>query len=720
MLFLSMALLIIVTVAGTYWTGQHAIGYARAVIDVNQTIYDLHDILSLHRAAESGQRGYVLTGDPDYLDPYNRSESRIPDEIKDLDAHAKQGDLAQADVDQIRRLSDLKIAEMQKTIDLRGKPGGFDAAAALVRTGVGRQEMEGLRTLVRRMIDDKTQEVEGLENSWVRVTYVRSFAFAAAAVIDLAFLVWAYSRIRSEIRDRQIVAENLARQERQAAVTLASIGDAVIVTDADCRITFLNHVAEKLTGWSTAEAIGKPCTTVFNVINETTRQLARNPVEWVMRTGLVQGLANHTLLIRRDGSELPIDDSGAPIRGEDGAIHGAVLVFRDFTERKQFEHDLQKAKEDAEAANLAKDNFLAALSHELRTPLTPVLVTLTSWEQSREIPESLRDEIQTLRRCVELEARLIDDLLDLTRIARGKLPLHLEDADVHGLLLAVMAMYRSDLDAKAIRVSTQLAASTHFASADPGRLQQVFWNILKNAVKFTPHGGAIAINSGNSDDGRLQIAFTDSGAGMSPQTIARVFQPFQQGSAEIARRYGGLGLGMTISKAFIEAHGGRIEATSPGVGMGSTFTLSLPTIPQPVRAPSPPSVPPSDDGDRKQLEILLVEDHEDTSRVLSRLLQRLGHHVRVADSVAAGIAAASAQPFDLLLSDIGLPDGTGIELIQSLRNEHHLTVPAVALTGFGMEEDIAKSQEAGFTEHLTKPINFQRLQLMIQKIVDSR
>ncbi len=718
-LFLSMAILLVVTVAGTYWIGDLAIQDSRTIGNVHATIDVLNDVLSTYKDAETGQRGYLLTHDESYLTPYKSAVNLIPSQLADLDAKARAGLLPQQDVDQLRHLGDLKLAELKKTIDLAQQPSGSIAALAVVRTNVGKEYMDNIRDLSHRVISDKQQHAARLRLAEQHMSDLRTAAFAGTTIINLLFLLWAFNRIRREIRARHAAALNLAREQQLTAVTLASIGDGVIVTDASGRISFLNRIAENLTGWSAADAVSRPCEKIFNIINETTRKITESPIAKVLRTGLVQGLANHTLLIRKDGSEIPIDDSGAPIRGDDDVIHGVVLVFRDFSERKQYEKNLQQAKEEAETANIAKDNFLAVLSHELRTPLTPVLVTLTSWEQSDTLPPALREDVQTLRRCVELEARLIDDLLDLTRIVRGKLALHLEEVDVHSLIQAVVGMYRSDMDAKAIQLSLSLDATDHFASADPGRLQQVFWNILKNATKFTPRGETIEIKSTNAPDGRLRIAFTDSGAGMTPETIARIFKPFEQGSSEIVRRYGGLGLGLAISKAFIEAQTGTIEASSPGLGQGSTFTLWLPVISSWKQSPRTSSNSPNRVDGHRQLEILLVEDHDDTSRVLSRLLEGLGHRVRVADSVASAVVAAK-QPFDLLLSDIGLPDGSGIDLIQQLRKNGDLNGPAVALTGFGMEEDLAKSHEAGFTEHLTKPINFQRLQMVVQKIAEQQ
>jgi len=718
-LFLAMAALLVITVAGTFFIGQYVLHLDGEVSRSHQTIDALHELLSSYKDAETGQRGFLISGDEGYLQPYIKAIGTIPVEQADLDNRASDGLLARNDVDGLRRLGDQKLAELDQTIETRRGPGGFSAAQAVVKSDIGLKTMDAIRDLVHRMVLQKEQDSISLAHGSVVMTYIRTGAFAGTGLINLLFLAWAFNRISREIRRREAAAENLARQQRLTAVTLASIGDGVIVTDARGRITFMNQVALDLTGWTGSEAAGQPCGTVFRIINEMTRQPVENPVEKVLHSGIAVGLANHTLLVRKDGKEIPIDDSGAPIRTADGTIHGVVMVFRDFSARREFEQSLKNAKEEAEAANMAKDNFLAVLSHELRTPLTPVLVTLTAWEQKSDLPGEMREDVPTLRRCVELEARLIDDLLDLTRIVRGKLVLNFEVADVHSLVQAVAGMYRSDLDAKSIQVSLDLKAKLHHASVDPGRLQQVFWNILKNAAKFTPQGGTIQISSDNGPDASLEIRFTDSGVGMTRETLQRIFQPFEQGSAELVRRYGGLGLGLSLSKTFMEAQKGTIGASSAGPGRGSTFTIAMPGLEAPanVAQPRAPERKAADNG--RSLEILLVEDHDDTARVLSRLLQRLGHRVRVADSVSAALSAAN-QPFDLLLSDIGLPDGTGNDLIRKLRQQRSQHFPAVALTGFGMEEDVAKSREAGFTDHLTKPVNFQRLQMVVQKIAEEQ
>lgn len=718
-IFIAMAALLLATTAVMFWIDEQVIRFDRTILQVNSTIDALNNVVSDFKDAEAGERGFLLTGIEDRLVPYRRAASSLPLELDKLDARARAGYLAQQDVDLVRRTGEQELAELDKTIAQR-KAAGRSFLTSIANSDVEKQDMGALRALIHRMVMQKEQDAVQVESKAERASYFRAIAFAGTTLLNLLFLLWAFNRIKREMYERELAAQRLARQQQLTAVTLASIADGVIVTDDAGDVVFINQVAEKLTGWSAREALGLSCGFIFRIIDQCTRQPIPNPVESILRPDVPGANEHQSCLVRKDGSELPIDNSVAPIRGEDGSIHGVVLVFRDFSERIQYETNLQNAKEEAEAANIAKDNFLAVLSHELRTPLTPVLITLTAWEEAeRSLPAELRENVQVLRRCVELEARLIDDLLDLTRIVRGKLALHYEVVDVHALVEAVANMYRADLDAKSINVKIALAAQRSFVSGDPGRLQQVFWNILKNATKFTPQGGLIEISSSDVENQKLQITFTDSGAGISPASLQKIFQPFEQGSEEVVRRYGGLGLGLSLSKAFIEAQGGTIAASSPGAGLGSTFTIGLPTVQRPTHhAKTSDDASPQDRVERS-LEILLVEDHDDTSRVLSRLLEHLGHRVRCADSVAAALAEAD-RPFDLLLSDIGLPDGTGIELIRELRRKYKLQVPAVALTGFGMEEDIAKSRDAGFTDHLTKPINFQRLQMVVQKIAEER
>jgi CheY-like chemotaxis protein/nitrogen-specific signal transduction histidine kinase len=370
---------------------------------------------------------------------------------------------------------------------------------------------------------------------------------------------------------------------------------------------------------------------------------------------------------------------------------------------------LQEALARAEAANRAKDQFLAVLSHELRTPLAPVLTTATLLLAEPALPAELRSALEVIRRNVELEARLIDDLLDLTRVTKGKMPLSLATVDAHASVRQTLEICQSDIYRKGLRVRLALDAAAHHVRADPVRLQQVLWNLVKNAVKFTPAKGGLTIRSTNLD-GAIRIDVSDTGIGMERTHFERIFDAFEQTGAGVTHRFGGLGLGLAISKALVEAQGGTVVATSPGPGKGSTFSATLPTVPAPgVVRGAKPGAP--DAWQVRRLKLMLVEDHRDTAMVMTRLLKYLGHEVSAADSVGAALELARREHFDLVLSDLGLPDGSGLDLMRALTAQFGL--PGVAISGYGMEDDLARAKEVGFIAHLTKPVNFQQVQAVL-------
>jgi PAS domain S-box-containing protein len=544
--------------------------------------------------------------------------------------------------------------------------------------------------------------------------------------------VWSYRDITGKRRSEQALRE----QSEWFSVTLGSIGDAVITVNNGCKVTFLNPIAEQYTGWSTSEAVGKPLSEVMKIVNETTRRAAANPIDIALAEGRVVSLANHTILISRNDSEFPIEDSAAPIKNSVGEIIGAVMVFHDVSERREKERAMarlydgeQQARGAAEQANKAKDDFLAALSHELRTPLTPVLAVLSNLRDEVSMSESLAADLEIVRRNVELEARLIDDLLDLTRISRGKLELHLQHIQPIKLIEDAISICATDLNAKHLSLSRVFATSNETISGDGIRVIQVLWNLLKNSIKFTPEGGSITVRtrivSGESGK-RYQIEVQDSGLGIESDEMERLFKAFEQGGRDITRAYGGLGLGLAISRGIVESHGGEITAVSLGKGQGSTFTLKFPyngTVQGSAVGDAPPEpVPGSPKMNDRSFRLLLVEDHADTAAVLVRLLRKLGHHVVHAPTVAAALAAATKEfqtgKLDLIISDVGLPDGSGLEMMRQLSADYD--VRGIALSGFGMDSDIEQSIAAGFSRHLTKPINVSQLRKTINELMLER
>jgi HAMP domain-containing protein/signal transduction histidine kinase/CheY-like chemotaxis protein len=374
--------------------------------------------------------------------------------------------------------------------------------------------------------------------------------------------------------------------------------------------------------------------------------------------------------------------------------------------------ELQKTNEELQEkarSNLAKDQFLAMLSHELRTPLTPVLASAVALESEEGLPENVQDSLQMIRRNVELEARLIDDLLDLTRISKGKVQLNFEIVDAHTLLQNALEICKADIEQKHLRLRLDLDAEKVHLRADPARLQQIFWNLINNAVKFTPGDGQIRISTSNSPGGQLHIEVVDTGVGIDPESLPKIFDAFEQGGIP---QLGGLGLGLAISKTLVEAHHGTITAASAGRNKGAKFTLTFSTCEKAETHGEPTTVSPRT-AQRQAMRILLVEDHEDTNRSLTNLLRRRGYHVQSACDVRSARDLSSKEEFDVLISDLGLPDGSGMDLMQALRAER--PVLGIALTGFGMESDIRKSQEAGFKHHLVKPIDVNKLDSFLQE-----
>jgi len=403
------------------------------------------------------------------------------------------------------------------------------------------------------------------------------------------------------------------------------------------------------------------------------------------------------------------------LQAADQTIQGVLYLVEDRTRDVTLRQELINA-------NAAKDQFLALLSHELRNPLSPVIAMVGELEATAPPSPKLRQALEVIRRNVELEARLIDDLLDVTRIAKGKLQLSFEVVDVHEMLRRAYEICREDLAKKSIEVKFELDAQGVHVEGDPARLQQVFWNLVKNSVKFTPANGRITIATSNILPDEIEVRITDTGIGIEPDKIEKIFNAFEQGQTSITRRFGGLGLGLAISKAMVDAHGGKIHVGSPGKDKGSTFLVQLKTVAAPVPAENGadgerPSVPDDKKTISRRHRLLVVDDHADTCTGMKMMLERRGYDITVAYSAGAALEKTEQEDFDLLISDIGLPDRSGYELMSELRKRKGL--PGIALSGFGMETDVNKARDAGFSEHLTKPINFDRLEQAIRHLLES-
>ena len=979
---------------------------------------------------QSSFRGFRLSGDTHYLEGYENGidSSGLPAQLDALEQLVLDDPSQPAMVKElrsrVRTWFDFVAQELQA---VRQDPGQMGNPVFLAQ---GVPLFDAVMNSLGTFSEAETTLRQRQAASLNRVVVTVLFVYGIAALLGIpALTMWLGKLLRTVSQSYEHSLRETAQQAEELQVTLRSIGDAVVATDAAGRVDFLNPVAEAILGWTQEEAQGRPLTEVFEIFHEHSLAPTESPVDRVLRENVVVAMANHTMLRSRHGREIPIEDSAAPIRGKDGTVKGVILVFHDVTEKHQaaqrlkdsesrlaflheladeirplpestsiigrsvqmlggflnasrcayasvdpdtgrfsilndytdgcptmvgeyclsdfgprvekkmqsgrtlvirdvdeelsdstgqqafhsigvraiiccplhkngqlrammavdqtlprkwtdsdvslvesvvercwtvlerkraetelvqainhtetaalaaaesaerFQllgdvislqvwtatpdglldyvndqcltyfgtrdetmvmgtgwsqfvhpedlaaaveswqhsvttgerytvefrlrgaehgdyrwflvraeamrdkngriikwfgtntaiHKLKLAQSEAERASRAKDEFLAALSHELRTPLTPVLMTAAALRDDERLPPEVREQMAMMERNIALEARLIDDLLDLTAISRGKLKLRPEPSDAHSLISLAVEIVRSDALSRGLTIEQEFAAPQSGLMVDPARFQQVIWNLLRNAVKFTPAGGHILIQTRDETDaeGRtwFSVSVTDTGIGIDPGALEKIFLPFEQSTATGDHRFGGVGLGLAIARAIVQLHGGRIEARSAGRKLGATFVVEFPDAREPpsgVAGPAPgaPATEGSDGGAvSKALRLLLVEDHAATLEALSTLLRRAGHSVVTASSVADGLAAAGQGTFDLVVSDLGLPDGTGIQLMEKLRDTWQLR--GIAVSGYGMEDDLARCRDAGFVAHLVKPVRFADLRRAIDNI----
>ena len=635
-------------------------------------------------------------------------------------------------------------------------------------------------------------------------------------------------RLAAEAAARQAAeasAREIERQHEQLRVTLASIGDAVIATDPAGRITMLNPVAEELTGWSVAEAKGQPLPRVFRIVNELTRQTVEDPVAKVLAAGMTVGLANHTILIARNGAERPIDDSAAPIRDRDGNLVGVVLIFRDITARRLMEreteerliseerlriatqagnvgvwewdiernrvtwtdaiyaiHGLQREEFDGTVegfsrlvhpddasrvgqaiegalagapfalefrivrpggevawihtsaavqhrggvpvrmigatvditerqrtaeelleAHSRKDEFLATLSHELRNPLAPIRNAVEILMSNPTPDKELAWSRSVIDRQVQHMTRLLEDLLDVSRISRGALELRLVEVDLAEVIESALEASRPLIEESRHELTVRLAPERVLLHGDPVRLAQVFSNLLNNAARYTEAGGRIELVAEPVEDS-VVVTVRDTGIGIPPEMLPRVFEMFLQGSPSWERARSGLGIGLSLSQGIVQLHGGRIEARSPGPGRGAEFIVRLPV----ARSEKPAEADrrPEPEVERKPRRVLVADDLRDSADTLAMLLRLHGHEVQIAYDGEEAIARAREFLPEVILLDLGMPRMGGDLACRVIREQPWgREMHVIALTGWGQESDRRRTEEAGFDEHLVKPVD---------------
>jgi PAS domain S-box-containing protein len=509
-----------------------------------------------------------------------------------------------------------------------------------------------------------------------------------------------------------------ATYRAELAAIVDSSDDGIISKTLEGIITSWNHAAERLFGWTSSEAVGRHITLIIppDRLSEEDDVIAR-----IRRGERVDHF--ETVRLRKNGSSVEVSITVSPVRNSEGVIVGASKIARDISDRRRTDEEreellarAQAARAEAEAANRSKDDFLATLSHELRTPLNAILGWAQVLGNARNDPDTVDRALETITRNAKQQARLIEDLLDLSSILRGKVRLDRRPLDLVSVVTEALATVRPAADAKEVEIRARFDPSVRAVSGDPERLQQIFWNLLSNAVKFTPQRGRVELAL-EGVDSRVVVRISDTGIGIRPDLLPLIFERFRQADSSITRAHGGLGLGLAIVKQLVDLHGGTVEAASPGEGHGATFTVTLPMVPAgPLQAESaPPTLP--DAGRCDGLQVLLVDDDADGRRLVELFLEKCGARITAVDSAAEGLAALKKAKPDILISDLAMPGMDGYEFIRRVRAMPGMArMPAVALTAHARAEVRIKAFQAGYDTYVAKPVDLVELIAVVTRL----
>jgi PAS domain S-box-containing protein len=653
----------------------------------------------------SGVSGYDVTHDESLFEPAKTAEALIPLELIDLQDLLADNAAQRPLLAQLIELAHQRQVqtEAQRTRALNGDVAGVQAQ---ISSGEAKRVMDASRAVIAQMQAEERHLLD-FRSKTTRSAYTAvAVAIWVSAALAIVLLI---SITVITLRD----AERLRLVQEELATTLRSVGDAVISTDAAGIVRFMNIIAEQLTGWSSTAARGRPLASVFNIFNEQTRAPAESPVVEVLRDNVIVALANHTVLRARDGTERPIEDSGAPIHGPDGEITGAVLVFRDATTDRAARRELIESRDALREADHRKDIFLATLSHELRNPLAPIRTATRVLETPGLSPADLERSRSIIARQVRHMSSLLDDLLDISRITRGVLALKSEPVDLHTLMEAAIETAQPAIAAKQHSFEVDWPTEPITLAGDPLRLTQVIANLLTNAAKYTKPGGRIILGA-RLEASTIQIFVRDDGIGIDARMLPRVFDMFSQIDTGHEHADGGIGIGLALVKGFVELHGGTVEARSAGPDRGSEFLVRLPGALRIPAAAEPavtkPRPPPVDAGRR----VLIADDNRDGAEIMGMLLEHSGYEVHLAHTGRDALAMAAEQRPDFAVLDIGMPGMSGYEVARAIRSQPWgATIKLIAVTGWGQEDDKRKAKDAGFDHHLTKPIDPNALEQLL-------
>jgi signal transduction histidine kinase/CHASE3 domain sensor protein/ActR/RegA family two-component response regulator len=693
--------------------------------------------------AETGHRGYLLTKNRDFLQPYEGATAETHTLLGRLGKLVADSPAQQERARRLSALVDERLQEMARVLEL-SESGDAAGVTSRLSAGLGKRVMDEVRSLAGEM---RAAEDTLLTQRAAQARLARRSALAfgvGSLLVALALAVLAVSVERNfERRHLALMKETQARAaaERQAlaaALHLQQIetfnksildhsGDCIQVLEPDGRVVLVNRPGLALLEVDDPDGlVGDYWTTTW--LDDA--GLARQAIDDAIAKGegrfhafrpTVKGTPKWWDVI-----VTPIRDAEA-VDGAPATVQKLVTVSRDITEQKHGEQERAQllaseraARSEAERAARLKDDFVSTLSHELRTPLNAILGWIGVLKQQQS-PDTLAKAIDVIDRNSRRQSQMVDDLLDISRIMSGKLRLDVQRVDVASVIEEAVASAQPAAAAKGVRL-VKVLGSAAIIQGDPGRLQQIVWNLVSNAIKFTPRGGLVQVTL-RKVDSHVQVQVSDSGQGITADVLPHVFLRFRQGDASATRHHGGLGLGLAIVKNLVEMHGGSVEAASDGDGQGSVFSVRLPLAHISARpeqmAEALEIVPSALNSLLNGVEVLVLDDEPDARDVVQRLLEDAGARARMASSAGEAIELLE-QGFvpDIILSDIGMPDRDGYDFMQQVRrmDGEVAEVPAAALTALARLEDRKRALMAGYQTHLAKPVDPAELVAMVASL----
>ena len=687
--------------------------------------------------AETAYRGYLLTKNRAFLQPYEGVDNQTRALLARVNELVAESPDQQGRARRLETLTEAKLSEMARVIAM-SDIGDVSGAVAAVADGEGKRIMDGVRAAAAEMASAENSLLTQRSDQ-ARLARRAALTFAVASLlVAVAVAFVAVSVERQLARRRAAFLQEMAarveaqRQAEEAAADLLQIesfnrsildnsGDCIQVLGPDGRVVLMNLPGMALLEIEDPDSVqGEQWTTLWN----DDAGLAERAIDDATTKG--EGRF-HAFRPTVKGTPKWWDVIVTPIRDDAGSVQQLVTVSRDISEQKRAEQERalllaseRTARSEAERAARMKDDFVSTLSHELRTPLNAILGWIGVLKQQQS-PETLAKAIDVIDRNSRRQSQMVDDLLDMSRIMSGKLRLDVQRLDAASVIEEALASAQPAADAKGVRL-VKLLGSAAIVQGDPGRLQQIVWNLVSNAIKFTPRGGMVQVTL-RKVDSHIHIQVSDSGQGIRADVLPHVFQRFRQGDGSATRHHGGLGLGLAIVKNLVEMHGGSVEASSEGEGHGSVFTVRLPLAMAASVPESRADTPDLFQGPLSELldglQVLVVDDEEDARDVVQRLLEEAGANVKTAETAgeALTIIDEGLAP-DIILSDIGMPDQDGYDFMRRVRSMSGdiSDVPAAALTALARVEDRKRALMAGYQTHLAKPVDPSELVAMVASL----